>query len=207
MDAQKRMSCASMLCVCMQESSLCGRRCVYVDAFPEMDRQWCSCCWWYQSSLHQHVGVRVQALATRQAVCIEVFSVPWVHACSLRTPLCVLYKSEVVASGAIFYAARKLQVRRSHNPCILPTLYFCSCAPCMLAGAGMHFGPLAARVPSLLSLLDPSLWERAPRNVQLSTIKASAERIKKHLLREPKISYQTHVTGLKPVQGLQSYAV
>eukprot|EP00983_Pelagomonas_calceolata_P109217 1159536-Pelagomonas_calceolata.AAC.2 len=58
-------------------------------------------------------------------------SVLWVHACSLRTPLCVLYKSEVVASGAIFYAARKLQVRSEH-PALqssFPISRACACAP------------------------------------------------------------------------------
>jgi hypothetical protein len=33
-----------------------------------------------------------------------------IASCSLRTTLCVRFKSEVVASGAIFYAARRLQV-------------------------------------------------------------------------------------------------
>jgi hypothetical protein len=33
------------------------------------------------------------------------------HACSLRTTLCVRFRSEVVAAGCIFYAARRLQVR------------------------------------------------------------------------------------------------
>jgi hypothetical protein len=58
----------------------------------------------------------------------------WVHACSLRTPLCVLYKSEVVASGAIYYAARKLQVRPYPCPgaCACPVrlqVWCCKIAP------------------------------------------------------------------------------
>jgi hypothetical protein len=55
----------------------------------------------------------------------------FVAACSLRTTLCVRFKSHIVACGIIFMAARRKQVSAWHSYCLQPATA-CSLPLCAL---------------------------------------------------------------------------